>query len=85
MATCTLQPEPNTMRTLLIFIALALFVMIGRQLLLKPRSTRRRRSMTGKMVPCASCGIYIPENEAFERDGRLYCSREHRDAAHDRS
>lgn len=73
------------MRTLLIFVALALIVMIARQLLRKPRSLLRRHSVTGKMVPCASCGIYIPENEAFERDGRLYCSREHRDAAHDRS
>lgn len=69
------------MRTLLIFIALALVVMIGKQLLRKPRRSAGGRVVTGNMVQCATCGIYVPQREAFEQDGHHYCSREHRDAA----
>lgn len=71
------------MRTLLIFIALALIVMVGKQLLRKPRAPHRSRTVTGRMVQCAICGIYVPEHEALEQNGRHYCSREHRDAARD--
>ena len=73
------------MRTLLIFIALALIVMVGRQLLGKPRVTPRTRGVTGRMVRCASCGIFVPEHEALEKDGNFYCSREHRDTAREQS
>jgi len=69
------------MRILLIFIALALVVMIGKRLLQQPRRASHTRGVSGKMVPCAGCGVFVPEDEALERDGRLYCSREHRDAA----
>lgn len=67
------------MRTLLIFIALALIVMVGRQLLRKPRRNTGTRGMTGRMVQCARCGIFVPEDEALAQDGRHYCSRECRD------
>lgn len=73
------------MRTLLIFIALALIVMAGRQLLRKPRDVPRTRSVSGRMVRCSHCGIFVPEQEALEKDGQLYCSREHRDAAREPS
>ena len=73
------------MRTLLIFIALVLIVMIGRQLLRKPRRTRRTQIESGKMVQCANCGIFVPENEAIEQGGHFYCSTEHRDAMQRRS
>ncbi len=73
------------MRTLLIFIALALIVMVGKQLLRKPRSRGRTQNAPGKMVQCANCGIFVPENEAIVQDGRFYCSRQHRDAMQDRS
>jgi uncharacterized protein len=72
------------MRTLIIFIALVLVVMIGRQLLRRPRHTPRTRGLTGRMVQCAHCGIFVPEHEALVRDGRFYCSREHRNQAQDR-
>jgi len=68
------------MRTLLIIIALALIFMIGKQLVQTPRSEKRTQTLTGKMVRCTNCGIFVPENEALEQDGHFYCSREHRDA-----
>ncbi|MEZ5542464.1 MAG: PP0621 family protein [Pseudomonadota bacterium] len=69
------------MRTLLIFIALALIVMIGRQLLRKPHISTRTPAKTGQMVRCAHCGMYVPQHEACMQDGVSYCSAEHRTAA----
>jgi uncharacterized protein len=31
-----------------------------------------------RMVACAHCGVYLPESESLERDGRSFCSEEHR-------
>ena len=31
-----------------------------------------------RMVVCAHCGLYLPESESLERDGRRFCSEEHR-------
>jgi uncharacterized protein len=34
------------------------------------------------MVACASCGLHLPEADALRgRDGRFYCSNEHRQRA----
>ncbi|MCG6871374.1 MAG: hypothetical protein LJE84_03710 [Gammaproteobacteria bacterium] len=45
---------------------------------------RKRRQPPGavsaqRMVPCAVCGVHVPENEALRRDGRYYCGPNHRD------
>ena len=69
------------MRTLLIFIALAVIVMVIKRLWLQKRQTPGNRELTGRMVQCETCGIFVPEQEALERDGHHYCSREHRDAS----
>jgi len=29
------------------------------------------------MVPCARCGLHVPEPEAIRRGDRYYCSRQH--------
>ncbi len=77
------QPEQpdDPMRTLLILIALALIVMIIKRLWLQTRQPPKKSVLTGKMVQCENCGIFIPQHEALRQDGRFYCSREHRDAA----
>lgn len=65
------------LRTLLILIAVAIIVMAARRLFFnKPSATQAGRK-SGKMVQCASCGIYIPETEALTDAGRSYCSRAH--------
>lgn len=28
------------------------------------------------MTECSKCGTFISENEAFEKDGKLFCSKE---------
>jgi uncharacterized protein len=67
------------MRTLVIIIVLALVIMIARRLLAKPQAPVKRKSPGEHMVQCASCGIYIPEQEALQRAGRYYCSQAHLD------
>ncbi|CAG0933005.1 MAG: hypothetical protein EFKGCFLK_01730 [Rhodocyclaceae bacterium] len=43
-----------------------------------PRSENRPPSQVSeRMVTCARCGVHLPESEAVQSDGRLYCSEEH--------
>ena len=71
------------MRTLVIIIALVLIFIIAKRLWQKPRppgqSGRQPGQQPGKMVQCANCGIYIPEQEAFHHGDRFYCSQAHLD------
>ncbi len=30
-----------------------------------------------QMVPCAHCGMHVPQSEAVQSDGRSYCSSAH--------
>jgi uncharacterized protein len=40
------------------------------------------RGAPQQMVACASCGLHLPEADALRgRDGRFYCSNEHRQRA----
>lgn len=68
------------MRTLLILIALAIIVLAGKRLWLQRRPPSRH-TLTGRMVQCAQCGIFVPEHEAIRHAGRWFCTAEHRDAA----
>lgn len=70
------------MRTILIFIALVLIVLIGKRLLQKSRPRATRHDLSGNMVQCARCGIFIPQHEALIRNDRFYCSAAHRDEDH---
>jgi uncharacterized protein len=67
------------MRTLVIIIILVLIVIIAKRLWLKPQTPVRRRQKNERMVQCANCGIYIPEQEALQRAGQYYCSQVHLD------
>ena len=69
------------MRTLVIFIALALIFMVGKRLWLSSRPPEKRPGKQGQMVQCSHCGMYIPSQEALTRGDQYYCSAAHRDAA----
>lgn len=34
----------------------------------------------GDMVRCQHCGLFLPRENALQRDGRYYCSAAHREA-----
>jgi uncharacterized protein len=38
---------------------------------------RRHAAAPETMVRCEACGLNVPESDAFSRDGRWFCSREH--------
>lgn len=38
-------------------------------------------SAAENMVPCAHCGVYLPEDDALPANGKVYCSEAHRRAA----
>jgi uncharacterized protein len=47
--------------------------------MMRSSATRRPRApAVERMVPCAHCGLNLPEREALPVAGRFYCSEEHR-------
>jgi uncharacterized protein len=67
-------------RILLIIILIAIAILALRRL--KRVSTRTqagKKTTTGRMVQCATCGLYLPEQEAISHQGKFYCSQSHRD------
>lgn len=42
-----------------------------------PRPHIQRRGEVEQMVCCEECGIYIPDSEALEHSGKIFCCREH--------
>ena len=67
------------LRTLLILIALAIVFMTVKRLLAGRHVGGRTLKQSGSMVQCATCGMYVPEDEAIANSGRYYCSRKHLD------
>jgi uncharacterized protein len=67
-------------RLLLILILIAIVILALRRL--KRSASRpnvRKETATGRMVQCAACGLYLPEQEALMHQGKYYCSQSHRD------
>ena len=60
----------------LLFVFL-LFGMLWRTLA-AARRTPRAGQVPARMVQCAHCALYLPEEEAFRQDVAFYCSEEHR-------
>ena len=66
------------MRLLLLFVALAVIVMVAKRLWLQPRRhDRQQGKLSGRMVQCKHCGVYLPEQEAHRSGDNWYCSTEH--------
>ena len=67
-------------RLLVIFIALWLAVQLVRRALRSDRSHKSNavNAALPRMLPCAYCGVHVPESEAISRAGKIYCCDEHR-------
>ena len=39
----------------------------------------KRQIPSNKMVQCAHCGLYTPEQDAILHDGKYYCTQAHLD------
>lgn len=75
------------MRQLLIFLVVLFGIWWLRRALSQPRdqgpggSGRGRRSRGGapeRVLPCAHCGIHVPESEGVHADEAFYCCDDHR-------
>jgi len=65
------------LRSLVILIAIVLVIYAVRGLWRTSRPAGKRGQQTARMVQCARCGVYIPEQEALTSGGRFYCSESH--------
>lgn len=70
------------MKTLLTLAALGLLFWIVRQQWRRLKASRPPPpTPVQRMVPCARCGLYLPQDEAIAQGGLSYCCPEHRDDA----
>jgi len=67
------------MRFILIFIALTVIAMVLKRLWQTSGPAKKSQLPSNKMVQCAHCGLYTPEQEAIGHDGKYYCSQTHLD------
>ena len=68
------------MGKLLILFAVVFAVILVVRVLGKsaPRGPARRDGPPVRVVPCAHCGLHVPEGQAIRAEGRHFCSDEHR-------
>ncbi len=62
------------MRFLLLTLLVFLAIWLIRQLLDKPK---RQQPQQAKVVPCAYCGVHLPQAEAIARNEHFFCSEAH--------
>lgn len=76
------ETNPMGILRLLLLIVLALLVYrLARRWLDRKAALRRTQAEDkGRMLACAHCGIYFPEQDAVRDGGQVYCSTAHRDA-----
>lgn len=69
------------LRLILLLVLGALLYRLWRRWRLQQaaRRTPARRD-AGRMVACAHCGMYVPEQDAVCNGDQVYCSAAHRDA-----
>jgi uncharacterized protein len=66
------------LRFLLIFLAIWLVLGFVRTALARRRQHREEDTGIDKMVPCAHCGVHVPQSQALFREDKAYCSEAHR-------
>lgn len=66
-------------RVLLYLVGIGLVIWILLRLAKSPRIGEKPLKKVGKMVRCARCGTFVPQNEALRSGDRYYCCSEHRD------
>ncbi|BAU47686.1 hypothetical protein SVA_1109 [Sulfurifustis variabilis] len=71
-------------RIIVIAILIWLAIRLVRSVIARYRGLTERphRPAVPRMLPCAHCGLHVPEHEAIVREGAAYCSEEHYRAAH---
>ena len=67
------------LRIIIVLVGLWLIIRIVRRALHGPAPARDSSKFPSDtaVLPCAHCGVYIPQSETYVSDGKIYCSREH--------
>ena len=70
------------MLRLLITLAIALAIIAYvRRRRAQAKHNERPPVLDARTVRCTHCAVYFPEHEAVRRDGLVYCTRAHAEAA----
>ena len=67
-------------RILLILVAIAVIILGVKRLFAPGKPGGGSTGNSARMVQCAHCGTYVPEQEAIAREGRYYCTPAHLEA-----
>ena len=67
------------LRIVIILLGLWLIIRVVRRALGGPAPPPHSSNLPPDtaVLPCAHCGVYIPQSETYMSDGKIYCSREH--------
>jgi len=60
----------------LVLFALVIYLVV-KQSRRKDRAQDRATPLPEDMVACARCGVNLPKSEAFQSQGRFFCSKDH--------
>lgn len=67
----------NLIRIAVIALIIYLLLQIFKRFLANKKAKTPTEEKEQVMVACKICKLHIPENEALQRDGQFYCSKEH--------
>jgi len=65
------------LRIFLILLALWLAIRLIQRFIKRRPVSRARQASPARMLPCAQCGIFIPESDALMLRGQAYCCASH--------
>ena len=67
-------------RILVLLVLIAIVILAMKRLKRSsPAPQVKEKATAGQMVQCATCGLYVPKQEAIQHQGKYYCSVAHRD------
>lgn len=62
------------------FMRRALQKMVANAMFVNPQQEPQKTTAKGRMVQCAMCAVFIPENTAIMDKEKYFCEISHRDA-----
>ena len=64
---------------LLALIGVAAWLLLKKLIAANQEQGQTQQPEAQAMKRCAQCGVYMPESESLEKDGRHFCCADHRD------
>lgn len=64
---------------LLLVVGVAAWALVKKIIAANSQESQPHPLEAQAMKRCSQCGVYLPESEALEKDGRHFCCADHRD------